>query len=200
MLLRHHGLDLPIWEGVDKLCISKVDLESAATQEGKTHLVRISGLVKPLGAKSLKQVLQLSKQHHQILADEYEIPVAPHNWLLIPWGIVREACLSSLDPMDAIDSFYNLPQELIPDNYMLGAEVEIITAKGDSMLSKMNSATLIDDYKQRFRQHNSPYLTDLNVTQIVYGQLARDTQPNVEPQSYIVDIEPRFRYHVTTRL
>lgn len=194
MLLRHNGFELPIWDGGDTLCVSKADLQAAAKQEGKTHLVRVSGLVKPLGSSSLTQVLQLSKQHHHILANEYDMPVAPHNWFLLPRGTVREACLDSLDPMEAIDSFYNLPQDLLPNNYMLGAVVEIVLPEGDQMLSRMNSATLIDDYKQRFHRQNEPYLTDLNVSQIVFGELATSTQTNTEPQSYIVDIEPRFRH------
>lgn len=190
MLLQHHGLELPVWDGSDALGLTTNDLIKLAKQEGRERLTRSVKLYPINGVDCLKTALGLADRHFTILANK-GLPAANYYWLLLPIKYLQEQ-VQKQDNSLGLSHYEKLRNPLAPKDFILGASVEVIKQVPDDSNSYEKTLDIIRQYHTNFYDNKIPCLGDMGAHQTVYGRPSSSNTTNTQPQRYIVDIEPRF--------
>lgn len=170
-LVRHHGLDLPIYPAEEVLYNKEQYRE--ADLHGKPTFVRTVRTSGP--PETLAERLSRADWCFQQLAKLCKIQIVPHIW-----GLCK----------DIPEILYErrLIDGIIPKGYLPVAEVAVIEPVGDIPADSISSFQkgLTRYSRQVVSVTDHPY-TDTRIGQVMYGTRAGEDET---PQAWYVDIEP----------
>ncbi len=177
-LLRHHGLELAVFEPEDVLQ-SKDEFKEQATKQGAEsfrRLVRVSG---PFD--NLRTHLSTFEGELRTLAESCRAKIIPFRW-----GICRES--------RRFTNQWQYTQPSLPAGYLMAAEVTVVLEGAelsgiDYELKKREFEQGVEIYRSDAarRPHR---IKDIDINQTMYGHLA--THIDQEDGLWYVDIEPRI--------
>ena len=176
-LLKHHGLELPVWDQETPVIYRHSDMDSAArSQDSFVRVTRIRGV----GCKSLKQCLEIADAELVAVADRCDAKVIRHEWGLHKPPVSRK--------------FYGLglweyPDGLLPPGFMLVADVDAIkdpepVSTQQGLYIKLMSE--MTGHVTSRRKNGSLTLDDMSASQFLLGCIRGETDV------WLADIEPRL--------
>jgi hypothetical protein len=170
-LVRHQGLELPVYPTDEALCLTAEYVDAAA--RGLSSFIRLVRTVGP--DQPLKDRLRYADDEFNTIADLCDVKIVPHTWGLCEYS--SEKALFSYEP-----------STIVPKGYLLVAKVDCIEQSGpvpDSSFASYMAGE--SQYLQLDRSGSSVYRADIQESQIIYGSRVAHTE---EPSSWFVDIEP----------
>ncbi len=175
-LLKYYDLDLPVYGPEAKVILRTDSLKLAAKQESST-IVRQTRL-SAFGAPSLKEALLIADQAFERVASNCGAIVLPHTWGLsrAPTGI-NPYILTSSDP---------LTEDLLPEGYLLVAEVPVLQTVSRPSLQQIREARSASESYYESAPNGELFWADSSPFQYINGVL----EPENDLTLYLADIEP----------
>lgn len=170
-LLKHHGLELPVFDQERPLLVSKSQFKQAANDPDNPHetFLRAVFTTGP-GEQSLKERLDATNNELDRLSQFCGTSIVKHTFGLYPIE----------DP-----KYEYLHQHKVPDDYVLAAEVEILQVQ-ELKLKPLSIRKGIYEYRKHGGQ-----LGDVRLRQFAYGKSKFEASD--KPEWTFVDIEPRLK-------
>ena len=166
---------IPIFSPETPVITTKRGLIDASYDSDQTNLVRRARIRAP-GFDSLRDVLDCADHEFNRVARRVGAKVVRHNW-----GLVRTPGVS---PYFIHEDDRDKPAEIVPDDHILVAEVDIIRSVVANSIFKDGLINLIRyDYQRRSR---GPLWGDPHIDNFWTGIAPGDT----ERRLWLLDIEP----------